>query len=226
VGIEVVLGALIDWANDKASRADKVFDGDVDLVVDAGVAEARAKVVDVLPGKLKTDSAVQKLAAEVAVCGEVSRLTQLRVKLAVQAAEADDEHFAAALGAVLADVQSHGATELMAYEHDLASCQELGDQHGEGRAWNNLGLALRTLCQFDEAITAHETARNIYQELRDRHGEGIAWNNLGRTLHEMRRGDAASSAWDEAIAAYNEADDEELAAEVRLTKKSAWPVDR
>ena len=77
---------------------------------------------------------------------------------------------------------------------------QLGDRHGEGAAWNNLGLALQRVRRFDEAITAHTTDLEICQQLGDRHGEGKAWNNLGLALTEMRR-------FDEAITAHTNARD-------------------
>ena len=65
-------------------------------------------------------------------------------------------------------------------------------------ALNNLGLALREVRRFDEAITACRDAAAIYRETGDRHGEGIALDNLGLALREMRR-------FEEAITAYQDA---------------------
>jgi Tetratricopeptide repeat len=45
-------------------------------------------------------------------------------------------------------------------------------------ALNNLGLALREVRRFEEAITAHQDAAAIYRETGDRHREGTALNNL------------------------------------------------
>lgn len=57
-------------------------------------------------------------------------------------------------------------------------------------ALNNLGLALRQVRRFEEAITAHQEAAAIYRETGDRHGEGIALNNLERA--KVPRGDGSS----------------------------------
>ena len=49
-------------------------------------------------------------------------------------------------------------------------------------ALTNLGLALRQVRRFDEAITARQDAAAIYRETGDRHGEGRALTNLGVAL--------------------------------------------
>ena len=46
-------------------------------------------------------------------------------------------------------------------------------------ALNNLGIALREVRRFEEAITAHQDAAAIFRETGDRHGEGMALDNLG-----------------------------------------------
>ena len=52
----------------------------------------------------------------------------------------------------------------------------------EGNALNNLGLALRDVGRFEEAITAHRTRPAIFREIGDRHSEGTALNSLGLAL--------------------------------------------
>jgi hypothetical protein len=54
----------------------------------------------------------------------------------------------------------------------------MGDRHREGTALNNLGVALREVRWFDEAIAAHQDAAAIFRETGDRHGEGAALRNL------------------------------------------------
>ncbi|HET6710354.1 hypothetical protein [Amycolatopsis sp.] len=104
VGVEIVIGALIAWAVGKARRAGKALDGIADEVVDAGAAKVR----DVVLAKLGDDSAVQKLAVEAAETGEVSERTRTRVALAVEDAADEDEQFAAALEAALAEANRSG----------------------------------------------------------------------------------------------------------------------
>jgi hypothetical protein len=53
-----------------------------------------------------------------------------------------------------------------------------GDRHREGWALNNLGIALREVKRFEEAMTAHQEAAAIYRGTGDQHGEGAALNNL------------------------------------------------
>ncbi len=75
-----------------------------------------------------------------------------------------------------------------------------GDAHSGAAALNNLGLALRQLRRFEEAIDAHRRAVEIYRETGDRHGEGQALNNLGVALGRLRR-------FEEAVDAHSEAAD-------------------
>ncbi|MER6618028.1 tetratricopeptide repeat protein [Streptomyces xantholiticus] len=81
----------------------------------------------------------------------------------------------------------------------LAIVREAGDRLDggpayEGQALNNLGLALRQVRRFDEAIDAHTRAADIFRELDDRDSEGQALNNLGAALAEVRRFDEAIDA--------------------------------
>ncbi|WP_253775898.1 tetratricopeptide repeat protein [Goodfellowiella coeruleoviolacea] len=71
-------------------------------------------------------------------------------------------------------------------EHACTSAVQLspGDQ---ATAANNLGLALREVRRFAEAVAAHERARALYRAAGDQYGEGMAWNNLGSALLESRR---------------------------------------
>ena len=88
----------------------------------------------------------------------------------------------------------------------------LGDHHREGAALNNLGSALAEVGRFEEAITSHRQAADIYHKLGDQHGEGRAQGNLGLALIQLRRPGAARAALEQASAlfvalhAYDDAD--------------------
>ena len=71
---------------------------------------------------------------------------------------------------------------ITAHQDAAAIFRETGDRHGEGRALDNLGIALREVRRFEEAITAHQDAAAIFRETGDRHGEGGALDNLGTAL--------------------------------------------
>jgi hypothetical protein len=47
----------------------------------------------------------------------------------------------------------------------------------------NLGLALRQVRRFDEAMIAGQDAAAIFRQTGDRHGEDAALNNLGGSTH-------------------------------------------
>jgi Flp pilus assembly protein TadD len=74
----------------------------------------------------------------------------------------------------------------------------LGDHHGEGKALNNLGSALAETGRFEEAITGHHQAADIYQQLGDSHGEARAMGNLGLALIQVGRSADAREAFEHA----------------------------
>jgi tetratricopeptide (TPR) repeat protein len=99
-----------------------------------------------------------------------------------------------------------------AVEHGTDDAQSPAEQasghDGQVGCFLPIDAAVR---RFDEAITAHQTARDIFQETGDRHREAGAWNNLGIAFREMRRFDEARHCWSEAARAYLETGDNERA---------------
>ncbi|MER7485009.1 tetratricopeptide repeat protein, partial [Streptomyces sp. NPDC126497] len=69
-------------------------------------------------------------------------------------------------------------------------------------AWNNLGSALRSVGRTEEAIGAHNRARDLFQAAGDRHREGRTWNNLGLTLEKAGRVEEAIKAYDKCLELY------------------------
>ena len=61
--------------------------------------------------------------------------------------------------------------------------------------------------RFEEAITAHQDAAEIFRETGDRHGLGMALNNLGVVLREVRRFGEAITAHQDAAAIFRETGD-------------------
>ncbi|WP_073496358.1 tetratricopeptide repeat protein [Actinacidiphila paucisporea] len=82
-----------------------------------------------------------------------------------------------------------------------------GDRHHEGTALNNLGLALRLLDRYDEAIIALQQDLEICRETDNRYGEGQALKNLGLILQELRRFDEAVTAFTVAADIFRQTDD-------------------
>ena len=54
----------------------------------------------------------------------------------------------------------------------------MGDRAGEGRAYDNLGIAYHRLGDFQKAIEYHERHLKISKEVGDRAGEGRAYDSL------------------------------------------------
>lgn len=100
MGLELVAGYLVAWAVSKVRRVGQGLDGEVDHVLDAGLE----RLHEVVAGKLGTDPAVAQLEIEATQDGELSARTGLRVQYAVEEAVEQDEAFAAALEAVLAEL--------------------------------------------------------------------------------------------------------------------------
>ncbi|MEU9900048.1 tetratricopeptide repeat protein, partial [Streptomyces phaeochromogenes] len=59
----------------------------------------------------------------------------------------------------------------------------------------------------DEALHAHQTARNHFQQTGDTHNEAQAWNNLGTTYRALNRFDEAITAGQRAVEILVEAQD-------------------
>jgi len=87
------------------------------------------------------------------------------------------------------------------------SARQLNHKGNEAAALNNLGIALREVRRFEEAIGAHREAAAIHRETGDRPGQGAALHNLGTVLQEVRRFEEAIGALREAAAIYRETGD-------------------
>ena len=70
-------------------------------------------------------------------------------------------------------------TAIDCHERYLNIAKELGDRRGEGKAYNNLGNAHRSLGNLKTAIENYECRLKIAKELGDRSGEGETCGNLG-----------------------------------------------
>ncbi|MEV0663881.1 tetratricopeptide repeat protein [Actinomadura luteofluorescens] len=89
----------------------------------------------------------------------------------------------------------------------LLAAHDLDDRSGQGAALNSLGVALRRVRRFEEAITAHTDAAAIHRELGDRHGEGMALNSLGLALQQVQRFEEAITAHTDAATIHRELGD-------------------
>ena len=67
----------------------------------------------------------------------------------------------------------------------LKIAKEVGDKHGEGGTYGNLGNAYLSLGDFKKAIEYHNLHLKIAKEVGDKHGEGAAYGNLGSAYHSL-----------------------------------------
>ncbi|MEV7545647.1 tetratricopeptide repeat protein [Streptomyces sp. NPDC089915] len=89
----------------------------------------------------------------------------------------------------------------------LTVFREAGDRLGEGQALNNLGVALRKVGRFGEAIATHTRQLAICRELGDLEREGYALNNLGCVLREVGRFEESIDVHAQAAIIFREAGD-------------------
>ncbi|XP_066024753.1 tetratricopeptide repeat protein 28-like isoform X2 [Pocillopora verrucosa] len=75
--------------------------------------------------------------------------------------------------------------EAIKYLNLLKIAKEVGDKHGEGGAYGNLGNTSRRLGDFKKAIEYHNLHLKIAKEVGDKHGEGGAYGNLGNAYHRL-----------------------------------------
>lgn len=82
-----------------------------------------------------------------------------------------------------------------------------GNRHGQATALNNLGLVLRQVRRFDEAIEAHRESVSIFQSVGDRQREGGVLHSLGLDLQEARRFEEAAEAYQQSVEILRETGD-------------------
>jgi tetratricopeptide (TPR) repeat protein len=102
----------------------------------------------------------------------------------------------------------HLADWITVAEHAAAAATALGTPQRIAEVLNRLGFALCAVRRFDEAISAHEKARDIFREFGDRHGEARAANGLGLALSEVDRFDEAVPAHEQACDIFREFGDQ------------------
>lgn len=82
----------------------------------------------------------------------------------------------------------YSTERIMLTEHALRAARRLGgDRNLEAQALGNLGAAWCEIGRFEEALTAHETAAQIFREIGDLNGLGIELLGLGETLSRTRK---------------------------------------
>nr|XP_058946209.1 tetratricopeptide repeat protein 28-like [Pocillopora verrucosa] len=80
----------------------------------------------------------------------------------------------------------HLGEEAIEYHNlHLKIAKEVGDKHGEGNAYGNLGNACHSLGDFRKAIEYHNLHLKIAKEVGDKRGEGGAYGNLGNAYHRL-----------------------------------------
>lgn len=93
--------------------------------------------------------------------------------------------------------------------------REVGDRHGEGTAWGNLGIALQEVRRFDEAIIAYCQDITICAELDNQYEQAQTLANLGAVHVERDDPDQARQAWIDAVDLYTAVGADDDAARVQ-----------
>jgi tetratricopeptide (TPR) repeat protein len=156
----------------------------------AGVALLDAALRVARPGDTRVSSEPVAAGRLAGICGGLPRA--LRIAAARLAADATLS--VAELAGELSEINREAA-------------RRLNHRRNEAVELDNLGIALRELRRFEEAITAHQEAAAICRETGDRHREAMALTNLGLAQQELRRFEEAITAHQEAAAIYRETRD-------------------
>ena len=93
--------------------------------------------------------------------------------------------------------------------------QAIGDHHGEGMAWNNLGLALQDAGRVEEAIEAYGKDLEICREFEDWYGAGQTLGNLALAHKATDRPAEARADYLQAADSYTRANAPTEAAQAR-----------
>lgn len=117
MGLELVAGYLVAWTVSKVRRVGQGLDGEVDHVLDVGLE----RLYEVVAGRLGTDPAVARLEVEATQDGATSERTGRRVQYAVE----EDEAFAVALQAMLAELEQARAGAPSVVGIDLRAAQRV-----------------------------------------------------------------------------------------------------
>jgi len=67
----------------------------------------------------------------------------------------------------------------------LKIAKEIVDRAVEGQAYLNLGIAYRSLGDYQKAVDYHEERLKIAKEIGDRAGEGATYRSLGNAYHSL-----------------------------------------
>lgn len=84
----------------------------------------------------------------------------------------------------------------------LEVAQRSGHRAREARAWNQLGMILRSADRTEEAIEACVRSRALYEEVGDVNGVAHAWDDLANGLGKAGRAEEAIEAYAHALAIY------------------------
>jgi hypothetical protein len=118
IDFEIAVGLLIAWAVRKVGRIGRRVNAEVNHVLDASLD----RLHDLVVAKLSGDPALEKLQTEAEKSGAVGTRTQVRVRMALEEAAAQDPAFAAELQAAVVQVQAAqlGGERAAAGEHGIA----------------------------------------------------------------------------------------------------------
>ena len=97
------------------------------------------------------------------------------------------DHCSASSGDVkkVIDFNNRGEEAIEYLNLYLKKAKEVGDKHGEGNAYGNLGNAYDSLGNLKKAIGYHNLHLKIAKEVGDKHGQSGAYGNLGNAYFRL-----------------------------------------
>ena len=109
-GAEVVVGYVFAWLVRKAKRVGERADDHVDEALDAGVDRLGEKLHDLVTGRLRGESALERLESEAGEGKEApSPRTAQRMALALEDAAEQDPEFAGAVEGLVSELKAASA---------------------------------------------------------------------------------------------------------------------
>ncbi len=105
------------------------------------------------------------------------------------------------------DLRKHWTDWLHTYRIGLDATRRLGDQKGESRILNGLGIAHHDLNRNEEALGYYREALTVRRASGDRLAQTATLGNIGNVLQNLGRNDEAFATYEEAIAISREIGD-------------------
>ena len=105
------------------------------------------------------------------------------------------------------DIRENHVEALKHYQKSQQIREELGDERGLGKVYNNLGIQKYKLGDFTQALEYYRLSLDIKTKLKDRRGIADSYNNIGLILEEQGNLSEARSNYENGLKIYQDLED-------------------